>query len=348
MRIAVVGGGVIGLACAWRLAIHGISVVVYDSAPEAQEASWAAAGMLAPHHEAEQADAGWRLGVASLSRWAAFAADLGAPIDFHQDGGLIAALDDKDAALLGDKQAFAAAHGLAAIRYSRQSLLREEPHLSGCREALLLPGAQVNPRHLTAALRHACVAAGVDLRYGSAITSLDGLADIVVLASGAWTPSLAALAEVQLLGEPVKGQMLRFNAPDGLLRHFIHCQHAYVVPRAGAGIVVGSTMVWSGFDKSEDAAAIARLAENARSLLPALRDATIAETWTGLRPRLSSGLPVIAQVRKNLVIATGHFRNGILLTPITADAVVELCGGPASGVDLQPFALRSNGLPPSN
>ena len=342
MRIAVVGGGIIGLACAWRLASHGISVVVYDSAPEAQEASWAAAGMLAPHHEADRADALWRLGVASLSRWADFAADLSAPVDFHQHGGLIAAIDETDATLLSAKQAFATAHGLASIRYTRQSLLHEEPHLSGCHEALLLPGAQVNPRHVTAALRQACVDKGVDLRYGSAITSLDDLADIVVLASGAWTPALAALAQVQVHGEPVKGQMLRFNAPDGLLRHFIHCQHAYVVPRAGAGIVVGSTMVWSGFDKSEDAGAIARLAENARHLLPALRDAAIAETWTGLRPRLSSGMPVIAQVRKNLVIATGHFRNGILLTPITADAVVELCGGPACGVDLSPFELQEN------
>jgi glycine oxidase len=340
MRIAIVGGGVIGLACAWRLAGHGIDVVVYDSAPESQEASWAAAGMLAPHHEADRADALWRLGVASLARWPDFAAELFMPVDFHQRGGLIAAIDETDAALLDAKQTFATANGIAAVRYSDQSLRKEEPHLSGCREALLLPGAQVNPRHVTTALRHACSAVGVDLRYGTSVTSLDELADIVVLAGGAWTPALARLAGLEVHGEPVKGQMLRFDSPDGLLQHFIHCHHAYLVPRAGAGIVVGSTMVWSGFDKSEDAAAIERLADNARRLLPALRQATIAETWTGLRPRLNSGLPVIAQVRKNLVLATGHFRNGILLTPITADAVVELCGGPACGVDLSPFTLQ--------
>ncbi len=340
MRIAVVGGGVIGLACAWRLATHGAQVVLYDGAPEAHEASWAAAGMLAPHHEAEHADALWRLGVASLGRWPGFAGELRAPLDFHQTGGLIAALGADDAAALSAKEVFAAQLGIATTRFDRAALTREEPYLTGCTEALLLPGAQVNPRLLTATLRTACTQVGVDLRYGTAITRLDGLADQVVLASGAWTPALAGLAGIALTGQPVKGQLLRFAVPDGLLRHFIHCHHAYVVPRAGAGLVVGSTMVWSGFDKTEDAAAIARLADSARQLLPVLRDAPIVETWTGLRPRLHSGLPVLARVRPDLVLATGHFRNGILLTPITAAAVVELCGGPPCGVDLGPFSLQ--------
>lgn len=339
MRIAVVGGGVIGLACAWRLAQHGAQVVLYDGAPEAQEASWAAAGMLAPHHEAERADDLWRLGVASLARWSAFAAELAAPVDFHAHGGLIAALDAADASTLTAKQQFAADNGLIATRLDRQTLRLMEPQLTGCNEALLLPGAQVNPRLLTSALRAACTHLGVELRYGTAVTRLDGLADQVVLASGAWTPALARLAGIDLTGEPVKGQLLRFAVPDGLLRHFIHCHHAYVVPRTGAGLVVGSTMVWSGFDKTEDAAAIERLADNARRLLPTLRTAPIVETWTGLRPRLHSGLPVLARVRDDLVIATGHFRNGILLTPITAAAVVDLCFDTECGVDLRPFRL---------
>ncbi len=341
MRITVVGGGVIGLSCAWRLAQHGAQVTLHDSAPEAREASWAAAGMLAPHHEAERADPLWHLGVASLARWADFAAELHTPLDFHQRGGLIAAITPADGETLTAKQDFATRHGIACTRLSRAALLTHEPRLTGCREALLLPGAQVNPRALTSALRVACAAAGVRLCYGSTVTTLAGLrerTDLTVLASGAWTPALASLAGLDLPGEPVKGQLLRFAAPDGLLRHFIHCHHAYLVPRAGAGVVVGSTMTLSGFDKTEDPAAIAQLAANARDLLPALRDAPILETWTGLRPRLASGLPLIAKVRPDLVIATGHFRNGILLTPITASAVVELCDGPPCGVDLLPFS----------
>ena len=351
-RVAVVGGGVIGLACAWRLAATtGDHVTVYDGAPEAQEASWAAAGMLAPHHEAERPDALWHLGVASLARWERFATDLGGPaaLDFRMDGGLVPVVDDRDLAEVGAKRAFAAANGVAAAWLDRGALARHEPRLAGCAGALLLPGGQVNPRRLTSALRAACAARGVELRYGTAIAALYGLADLVVLASGAWTPALARLAGIELAGEPVKGQLLRFAMPsaapaaDTLLRHFVHSHHAYLVPRAGDGdgggsLVVGSTMVHSGFDKTEDAAAIAHLAASARRLLPALDDALISETWTGLRPRLRSGLPLLARVRDDLLIATGHFRNGILLTPVTADAVAELAGGPPCGVDLSPFA----------
>ena len=114
LRIGVVGGGVIGLACAWRLAADGHHVIVFDGAPEAREASWAAAGMLAPHHEATSADAVWRLGSASLARWPKFAAALGVDIDLHLTGGLLPLIDAADEAHLHEKIAFARAHGIAA------------------------------------------------------------------------------------------------------------------------------------------------------------------------------------------------------------------------------------------
>ena len=340
MRIAVVGGGIIGLACAWRLARGGHRVTLYDAAPEAREASWAAAGMLAPHHEATAPDDLWRLGVASLARWPAFAEQLGgaAALDLRQAGGLLPLVDPSDAAELDAKRAFLRQQAIPFDDLDSAELARQEPALAHCAGGLRLPAAQVNPRRATAALRTACAAAGVELRYGSAVTSLTGLADLTVLASGAWTPALATLSGLALDGEPVKGQLLRFAVAGDLLRSFVHSHHAYLVPRAGEGLVVGSTMVWSGFDKAEDQVAIERLAANARHLLPALADAPIVETWTGLRPRLHSGLPVLARVRPDLVVATGHFRNGILLTPATADAVAELVDGTPSGLDLRPFA----------
>ncbi len=357
MRIAVVGGGVIGLACAWRLAGDGHAVMLFDGAREAREASWAAAGMLAPHHEATADDAVWRLGTASLARWPAFAAALGADLDVSFSGGLLPLITAADQPVIDAKQRFLTAKGWASTWLDRHELSQREPalHAAG---ALLVPGGRVDPRRLTKALRHACAARHVDLRYGEAVSEIlrGGLVagdssspekksgtehrcDLTVLANGAWTPALAQLAGIALEGEPVKGQLLRFDVADGTLRHFIHCHHAYLVPRAGAGVVVGSTMVWSGFDKTPDDDAIAELAAQARRLLPALRDAPISETWTGLRPRLRTGMPVLQRVRDDLIIATGHFRNGILLTPITADAIAELAGGAACGVDVSAYRL---------
>jgi glycine oxidase len=338
-QLVVVGGGIIGLACAWRLAQAGCSVTVLDAAREAREASWAAAGMLAPHHEADAPGPLWRLGQASLERWPDFAAALvGDPglVDFRLAGGLLPLLDGEDPAASDARLAFLAAAGVAVRRLTRAGLAAEEPALSPrCAGALLIPGGQVNPRLVVTALTQACARLGVALRFGVGAASiaggtvrlLDGSAvagDEVILASGAWTPELARLSGIALAGEPVKGQLLRLAAADGLLRRFIHCHHAYVVPRSGLGVVIGSTMVTTGFDRSPDPQAITRLAAEAAGLIPALAGAAVLETWTGLRPRLHGGLPVIERVSPTLIIATGHFRNGILLTPISAEIVTAL------------------------
>ncbi len=351
-RVIIVGGGVIGLACAWRLAQAGCAVQVLDAAPEAREASWAAAGMLAPHHEADAAGPLWRLGVGSLALWDGFARALTegdpAALDFRADGGLLPLCGPADVAAAEARAAFLADQGVAVGWLDRAALASCEPALAAD-AALLLPAAQVNPRLVTAALVRACAAAGVAVRYGCAVAGLepgrvvigDGTrlaADELVLASGAWTPELARLTGLDLPGEPVKGQMLRLEAPDDLLRHFVHSHHAYLVPRRGQGVVVGATMVSAGFDRRDDPAAIEALAAGARRLLPALAGAAILERWTGLRPRLASGLPALGRVRPGLVLATGHFRNGVLLTPVTAEIVTGLITGRQSSHGLAPFA----------
>jgi glycine oxidase len=225
--------------------------------------------------------------------------------------------------------------GVGIEDLSANQLAARAPALAVTAGGWWLPGGRVDPRRCLVALHAACLAAGVTLRYGVAATRIepgaviaaDGAAlaaDEVVIASGAWSPALAALTGCALHGEPVKGQMVRFAVPDGLLPGFVHARQAYLIPRSGAGIVVGATMVSSGFDKTEDADAIARLAAGARRLVPALADLPIAESWTGLRPRLDGGLPLIARLRPGLVVATGHFRNGILLAPETAAQVTDL------------------------
>jgi glycine oxidase len=353
LSVTVIGGGVIGLSAAWELARGGARVTLLDAAPEAREASWAAGGMLAPHHEADADTPLWRLGVASLERWPDFVHAVRADhesLDFRHEGGLCPVFDRSGEVAIRRKCAFLESAGVSARWLDRRELAQHEPQLVTARGAALLPGAQVNPRLLAKALADACAVAGVTLRYRSAVAkigvnvvelasgeSISG--DLAVLASGAWTPQLAEWCGIDLPGEPVKGQLVRFAAPDHVLNRFIHSDNAYLIPRRGLGVVVGSTMVLSGFDKSEDPRAIDELAEQARIVLPALGNAAIAETWTGLRPRLVGGLPVIAKARADLVVATGHFRNGILLAPITAAAIASFAFGRPPPCDLSAFAL---------
>jgi len=352
-RVTIVGGGIIGLSCAWRLARDGWRVTVLDGAPEAREASWAAAGMLAPHHEAHGPGPLWRLGIDSLARWPGFVEDLGitpAAIDLHLAGGLMPVLDERDATEVAARRDFLSTHGVAASWLDAAELRQHEPAIADdCAGALLLPGGQVNPRLVCTHLQAAASHAGATIRYHTPVIAItdgnviigDGEVipgDEVVLASGAWTPGLAALAGVDLPGEPVKGQMLRLRAVDGLLSRFVHCQHAYLVPRTGLGIVVGATMVTAGFDKSADPSAIERLAAGARRLVPGLADAPIVEHWTGLRPRIAHGLPVITRIRPGLIVATGHFRNGVLLAPITAQVVQCIASNQLPPCDLEPFS----------
>ena len=351
-RIAVIGGGIIGLACAWRLARDGHRVTLFDAAREALEASWAAAGMLAPHNEAEERGPLHDLGTASLERWPGFIADLEVDpttVDFRDHGSLVPVLDDDDTRAADRRQALLAAAGISCDWLTGAALGAAEPALGPCRGALRLPGAQVNPRAVTQLLRERCADGGVDLRYDTPVQALEPgrvwvasdrshPVDQVVLAAGAWTPTLAELTGLALDGEPVKGQMLLLRGGEDRIHHFVHCRHAYCVPRAGSGVVVGSTMVWNGFDRSQDEHAIADLAAGARRVFPHLAHSRIEETWTGLRPRLAGGLPLLARIRPDLVVATGHFRNGILLTPITADIVADLIADRPSPLTLAPFA----------
>ena len=333
MRIAIVGGGIIGLACALRLARRGHDITLCDANSESREASWAAAGMLAPHNEAKQADHLWSLCCESFKQWPTFIDELGVDaraVDFREHGSLEPVIPGDDVRELEHKAALLAEAGAAIEWLERADIERREAGLhQDIERALWMPGGQVDPRRVCTQLRARCAEIGVELRYRDPVHSItdntilmaDGTelaADQVLLAAGAWTPKLSQMTGYELHGEPVKGQMLAFATDQKLLQHFIHCRHAYMVEREGTGIVVGSTMEYVGFNRQDSQAAIAQLAAGAQRVLPALGQCQVRETWTGLRPRLNGGLPMFKRLNQHLSIATGHFRNGILLTPITA------------------------------
>jgi len=356
MRVSVIGGGIIGLACAVQLRREGHAVTLFDAATAAREASWAAAGMLAPHNEAEGPGPLHALGSASLARWPQWLEALEiAPVqvDFRRRGSLIPVLDAEDQVTVDRRSGVLVAAGVDTRWLDGEDLEHDEPALAA-EGALWLPAAQVDPRRCSHTLRHLAASTGVVLRYRCAVERIEPgvvhtaagervASDLSVLASGAWTPDLAAMSGLDLRGEPVKGQMLLIGGGEERLRHFVHCRHAYCVPRAGCGVVVGSTVVCSGFDRTQDDTAIEELAAGARRLFPHLAEYPISETWTGLRPRLCGGLPCIERVAGHLVLATGHFRNGILLTPITAEIVADLVAGRQPPCDLAPF--RAGAIP---
>jgi glycine oxidase len=341
--VIVIGAGVIGLGIAWRLQQRGLAVTVVDPAP-GSGASTTAAGMLAPVTELNYGELDLlHLGVESARRYPGFVAELesatGLELGYRQCGTVVAAWDGADIAGLRDLHALQTKLGLRAELVTGRELRRLEPAL-----APGLPGGlfaaddhQVDNRRLHAALwrvvgsvvaervtglvRLGDRVTGVRLRSGDVIS-----APTVVLAAGAWSGSLADVAV-----RPVKGQTLRLTMPgDPLLTHIVRGSvkgsRVYVVPRADGEIVVGASSEEVGFDLHPRAGAIYELLRDAQSLVPALGEARFREVSTSLRPAAPDNAPIIGRSTEldGLVLAVGHYRNGILLTPITADLVSEL------------------------
>ena len=356
MNVAIIGSGIIGLSCAWRLAQRGCHVTTFDGNRESQEASWTAAGMLAPHNEATEPDALWHLCAQSLERWPSFVAELVTSpheVDYHRRGSLIPVFNDLEKQALAQKVSMMSKAGVEFHWRTPQELKIEEPALGHDQllGAYALDGGHVDPRRVCAVLRQRCQDLGVELNFETYVSRIvdgeiflkggeRGAFDHVVLAAGAWTPALAAITGIALKGEAVKGQMIRFASQDGpLLSRFIHCEHAYAVQRQDGSLVIGSTMEYTNFDKSENQKSIDHLVQGAQRLMPHLKTVPLSETWTGLRPKLNGGLPLFQKVLPQLTIATGHFRNGILLAPISSEIVTDLVLGSESSVNLGAFQL---------
>jgi glycine oxidase len=355
--VVIVGGGPIGLASAWRAAQAGLDVVVCDPAPGSGAAD-VAAGMIAAVSEAwfgeETLGA---LTVESAARWPSFATELEKEseqlVGFTEGGTLLAAYDADDLAVVDRLIGLHHDLGLAVERLRAAELRGREPALAPSVRggAAVAIDHRVDPRALCAALLTACDAAGVLLRQqhveridvsdgtATGVTTADGstiAASAVVLAAGCWSGSINGLPPAAAPPvRPVKGEVLtvrnRPGAPplvEHAVRGYVRGSTVYLVPRDDGRVVVGATSEERGFDTTVTAGCVYRLLRDATSLIPGLDDAELVEARAGLRPGTADNAPLIGRVDVDgLIIATGHYRNGILLTPITADAVLAMLTG---------------------
>jgi glycine oxidase len=359
--VVVVGGGAIGLASAWRLAQRGAAVTVVDPDPGGG-ASGVAAGMLAPVTEARMGEeALLRLNLASWSQWPSFAAEVegaaGAAIGYRADGTLVVALDADDRVALDELEARHRAMGLDVTPLRGREVRRLEPGLApGLRAGFLAAGERsVDPSALVDALRRAATAAGVEfvaaeveevatgperkrvtgvmLVDSSAPRRID--AATVVLAAGCRSAGIAGLPEAAAPPvRPVKGEILTLRPPPGAplvthtVRGLVHGFTVYLVPRVDGRLIVGATVQERGWDTRVTAGGAYELLRDALVLVPGLDDAELVTARAGLRPGTPDDLPLVGpSPLDGLVVATGHYRNGILLTPITAEAVVAAVAG---------------------
>jgi glycine oxidase len=353
--LVVVGGGVIGLAVAWRAASAGMAVTVVDPDP-GRGASWAAAGMLGPVGEAHFGeDALTRLNVVAARSWPDFAHDLeaasGRSVHYRTGGTLLVAADASDRAATDDVLRYQLALGLAARRLTSAECRAAEPLLApGIRGGVdLAEDHQVDNRQVVEALLEACRAGGVSFvadEVAEVTTDARGVtgvalrwggrlgADSVVLAAGCHSGQVGGVPEPHRPPvRPVKGLTIRLRALDGTprlqrtLRGLVRGRSCYLVPRSDGTVVVGATVEEKGFDLTVQAGSVVDLLDDARRLIPAIDEYELRETTTGLRPGSPDNAPIVGSTGlPGLIVATGHYRNGILLAPITAGEVVRLLG----------------------
>ena len=361
--VVIVGAGVAGLGVAWRLIERGRRVLVVDRGQAGREASWAAAGMLAPDSEImfEEGEL-HTLGRESMLRWPGFAAQLraasGVDIGYDKSGTLFVADDRDAAALLRRLHAFQLEQGVPTEWLGREAALEREPLLSPrVSGAIWSPqDHRLDPRALLESLIEIVRGAGV-LREGVAVASVqpgatpavvlgDGMritAGAVVVAAGAWSAGIEGLAPAPPV-RPVKGQMLALRMTDSLrLRHVVRSPRAYLVPRPGGRVVVGSTMEDVGFDGRVTGGGVYRVLDGAVRLVPAVEEWELVETWTGLRPATRDNAPLLGRAAPGVWFATGHYRHGILLAPVTADEVASevdswLAGAAETSPTIAPFS----------
>jgi glycine oxidase len=342
--VIVVGGGIIGLSLAIALRKRGASVLVVERGEPGREASYAAGGMLVecgPEIPAPLKP----LAIASARLYPELAHELQV-----ETGGTVDLRDAGTIVFPGPEHVFEQP-GFTTDVLLPAPICELEPALAIADPAFFLKERSVDPRALSSAAAKAAKVRGVDFSSGDPVTAVnlsDGRAigvtttktsfqaSKIVNCAGCWSGQISPL---RLPTRPVKGQMLcLIMQPRNLLKHVIRTPDVYLIPRSDGRLLVGATVEEAGFDKRTDPPTIQRLRQAALKLVPKLADARILEDWAGLRPGSPDNLPILgATPIPGYYIATGHFRDGILLAPITAQIMTDVIEGREPGYDLNPF-----------
>jgi len=365
-HVVIIGAGVVGLGIAWRLAGRA-AVTLFDRGRAGAGASHAAAGMLAACCEAEPGEEALvALGRESQGRWPTFAEELerasGVDVGLRREGTLVLALTADDQAEIAHRLEFQRRLELPLEWLSAAATRAREPHLAGkIAGALLSPqDHQVDNRKLVAALRIAAEAAGAIIHEHRPVKDIFvqggrakgvvledetiAAADVVVLAAGAWSRTIGGLPpDRRPPVRPVKGQLLalQMDAAAPLLNHVLWAPGAYLVPRRDGRLIIGGTVEERGFDETITAGGMLALLEAAWRAIPAIEELPVEEIWVGHRPGSRDDAPILGRgPLEGLFYATGHHRNGILLAPVTADAMARLILDDVVEPAIKPFGLE--------
>ncbi len=366
MKALIVGGGIIGGSIAWRLAAEGVAVTVFERGRLGLEASWAAAGILAPQAEAE--GPGPILDICLRGREAferiveRLRRESGVDPEYDQAGILYCALDADEQRQLEGRARWQRSAGLGGEveELDGAAARRIEPMLSQevCYALHLPTNRRVENRKLTQAYIAAALKAGAEFRESSGVAEIiarnsnhpgvrldDGStheADFVINAAGAWAARIRGLEADRIAIRPVRGQIVCFQGRPAMLGPAIFSLRGYLVPRRDGRVLAGSTMEDAGFDRSVTMAGMGRIVAGANALIPALSGLAFREAWAGFRPATDDKLPILgpSTVHPHVLYATAHFRSGILLSAITGEVIADLVKGRKPSFDLTPYSPR--------
>lgn len=358
--VIIVGGGIIGCAIGFFLAKSGVRPLILERGQVGGEASSGAAGMLTAQAHTDEPGPLFDLKLASRALYAGLSVELlartGIDIEYRRLGHLVPALTEGESEAVARRVEWQAAQGLPAVRLDARAARELEPGLT---PDVLGAGwfpedHHVNNTAVTQALASATIRLGgqvrtgcpvVDLvREGERVTGVRTMdetisAGSVILCAGAWMQQFEAAAGLPLPIVPAKGQIVVARLEPPALRHVVYGSAAYAIPRPTGEHIIGSTVEFVGFDKRVTVEGISGILQGITRLVPALHEAAMAANWACLRPAAPDGLPLLGRVpaRPGLVIATGHFRNGILLGPITGKIIAELVVNGMPPIPLEPF-----------
>jgi glycine oxidase len=362
VKAIVIGGGIIGCSVAWRLAAEGVATTMLERGRVGQEASWAAAGMIAPQAEAEGPGPFFDFCMKARDAFDGIVdrlmRDGGVDPEYDRAGILYVALDADERAQLERRARWQRSVGAPLEELSGAEARRVEPMLSPeAVYAIHMPtNRRTDNRKLTQAYAAAARKAGAEFVEGARVEALalrgeraigvlmDGgsirEADVVVNAAGVWAGEIRGLEADRVKLHPVRGQIVCFEVAPGTIGPALFSLRGYVVPRRDGRLLAGSTMEEAGYNKSVTLAGLDKIARGAAAIVPTLGAAAFREAWAGLRPATRDLLPVLgfSPSVSNVLWAAGHFRSGILLSAITGEIIADLVKGRRPAVELGAFS----------